>query len=145
MHKYFSISSPIFVFIYELPHNPDRELQNTCQTHTFTTSCCSFTLKKYTKKQHNVIIQSVGREMSVFSFTVPTWFMNEQPPGSGDQPTSSATNQPLAGFQSKCVHSARSPLLWTESSCCSMGCLKIWSKVDLELHIPGGLLTVMLA
>lgn len=122
--------------------NPHRELQNTCQTHTFTISCCSFTLKK---KKHNVIIQRVGGEMSVFSFTVPTWFMNEQPPGSGDQPTSSATNQPLAIFQSKCVLSARFPLLWAESSCCSVVCLKIWSKIDLELHTPGGLLTVMLA
>lgn len=40
-------------------------------------------------------------------FTVPTCFMNEQPPGSRDWPTSSArTSQPLALFQSKCVHSA---------------------------------------
>lgn len=62
--------------------------------------------------------------MSVFSFTVPTWFMNEQPPGSRDQPTSSATNQPLAVFQSKCVHSAHFAPLWTESSCCSVVCPK---------------------
>lgn len=41
-------------------------------------------------------LKSAGGEMSVFSFTVPTWFMNEQPPGSRDQPTSSA-NQPTTG------------------------------------------------
>ena len=41
-------------------------------------------------------LKSAGGEMSVFSFTVPTWFMNEQPPGSRDQPTSSA-NQPATG------------------------------------------------
>lgn len=34
--------------------------------------------------------------MSAFSFTVPTWFLNEQPPGSRDQPTSSA-DQPTTG------------------------------------------------
>lgn len=51
-------------------------------------------------------LKSVGRQMSVFSFTVSTWFMNEQPPGSRDQPTSSTANQPLAVFQSKCIHCA---------------------------------------
>lgn len=35
----------------------------------------------------------------VFSFTAPTWFMNEQPPGSRDQPTSAAANQPTTGYR----------------------------------------------
>ncbi|AWP17827.1 Hypothetical protein SMAX5B_017248 [Scophthalmus maximus] len=49
--------------------------------------------------------------------------MNEQPPGSRDQPTSSTANQPLAVFQSKCIHCAHftplcvdGELLQTEAS-----------------------------
>lgn len=34
------------------------------------------------------------KEQAVFSFTVPTWFMNEKPPGSREQPTSSPTTNP---------------------------------------------------
>lgn len=60
------------------------------------------------QKLHSVIIEGVRRGRCLpFHFTVPTWFMNEQPPGSRDWPTSSArTSQPLACFQAKCVHSA---------------------------------------
>lgn len=82
-----------------------------------------------------MIFESVGREMSVFSFTVPTWFMNEQPPGSRDQPTSSATDQPLAVFQSKCALSAHFTPLWTMSLCCSAVCPKIWrERIALESY-----------
>lgn len=54
-----------------------------------------------------LIIEGVRGGRCLPHFTVPTCFMNEQPPGSRDWATSSArTSQPLAFFQSKCVHSA---------------------------------------
>ncbi|TNN83808.1 hypothetical protein EYF80_005984 [Liparis tanakae] len=62
--------------------------------------------------------------MQVIHSAVPTWFMNEQPAGSRDQPTSSTTNQPLALFQSKCVHCAHFAPLRTESSCSSATCFE---------------------
>ena len=48
------------------------------------------------------------------------------------------TNQPLAVFQSKCVHSAHFPLPWTESSCCC------GMSENMERDSAGGLSRVYL-
>lgn len=67
------------------------------------------------------------------------WMNNRQAPETGPHPPQ--TDQPLAVFQSKCVHSAHFALLWTGSSRCSVVCLKMWREIAPESCIPKGLLT----
>lgn len=83
-------------------------------------------------KQHNVIFEKCRQEKCLcfhLQFPPGLWMDNRQAPE--NQPASSTTNQPLAVFQSKCVHSAHFPLPWTESSCCSVVCPKMWREIVL--------------